>query len=152
MSNKLIAQNRKAYHDYFIEEKIECGIELKGTEVKSIRAGKCSIKEAWCSIVNNEILINGMHISKYEQGNIFNHDELRLKKLLVHKWEISKLARITDIQGYTLVPVDVYLNEQGRVKIAIGVCKGKHNYDKREALKEKDTKRDISRALRGKEV
>ena len=147
MSKKIIAQNKKAYHDYFIEDTLECGIVLTGTEIKSLRDGKCSIKEAWCNIVNGELFVNGMHIAKYENGNIFNHEELRVRKLLAHRREINKLIGIVAKKGYTLVPIEVYLNERGKAKVLLGVCRGKHNYDKRKVLKEKAVKRDIERAL-----
>ena len=150
MSKKIIAQNKKAYHDYFIEDTLECGIVLTGTEIKSLRDGKCSIKEAWCNIVNGELFVNGMHIAKYENGNIFNHEELRVRKLLAHRREINKLIGIVAKKGYTLVPIEVYLNERGKAKVLLGVCRGKHNYDKRQVLKEKAVKRDIERALVGR--
>lgn len=147
MEKQTVARNKKAYHDYFIEETIECGIVLTGTEIKSIRNSKCSIKESWCNIVNGELFVNSLHIAKYENGSIFNHEELRIRKLLVHKKEINKLTGIVTQQGYTIIPVEVYLNEQGRAKILIGVCKGKHSYDKRQSLKDKDIKRSIDRVL-----
>lgn len=142
---RVIAKNKKAYYDYFIEDTLECGIELVGTEIKSIRGGKSSIKEAWCNIVNGELFINNMHIAKYEHGNIFNHDERRVRKLLAHRREINKLIGITAQKGYTLVPIEIYLNERERVKVLVGICKGKHTYDKRQALKEKSINREIER-------
>ena len=146
-SIKLIANNKKAYHDYFIEEKYECGIELFGTEVKSIRMGHCSIKEAYVSIDHGEAFVEGMNISPYEKGNIFNRDPLRRKRLLLHKSEINKLTGQVQMKGYTLMPLQVYL-KGGRVKLEIGLARGKKLYDKREDLKKKAIKRDIEREFR----
>ncbi len=146
-SIKLIANNKKAFHDYFIEEKFEAGIALAGTEVKSLRQGKCSIKEAWVSIDKGEAYINGMNISPYEKGNIFNKDPLRVRKLLLHKVEIRKLDQAAQIQGYTLVPLEVYF-KHGRVKVQIGLAKGKKNYDKRESIAKRDSQRDIERRMK----
>ena len=137
--HKLIANNKKAYHEYFLEEKIEAGIELFGTEVKSLRLGKCSIKEAFIRIDNGEIFIYQMHISPYEQGNIFNKDPKRPKKLLLHKYEIRKLEGKIKERGYTIVPVEVYFTK-GRVKLMIALAKGKKLYDKRADIKAKDMK------------
>jgi SsrA-binding protein len=134
---KLVANNKKAYHDYFIEEKYEAGIELYGTEVKSIRLGKCSIKEAYVNIDHGEAFIEGMSISPYEKGNIFNREQYRKRRLLLHKKEILKLAGQVQQKGYTLVPLQVYF-KNGRVKIEIGLAKGKKLYDKRESIKKKD--------------
>lgn len=134
---KLIANNKKAFHDYFIEEQYECGIVLVGTEVKSLRMGKCSIKESWVRIENGELWIMGMNISPYEKGNIFNVDPLRVRKLLVHKSEITKLDNKVSRDGYTLVPLDVYFSK-GRAKVKIGLAKGKKLYDKRETIAKKD--------------
>ena len=147
-SNSL-AENRKARHDFFIEEAMEAGIELVGTEVKSIRAGKANLKESYADIYNGEIFIKGMHISPYEQGNIFNVDPLRERKLLLHKSEIARLSGLTAQVGYTLVPLSLYL-KNGRVKVSLGVCKGKKNYDKRDAMLEKAHKREIERAIKEK--
>ena len=144
---KPIAQNRKARHDFFIEESIECGIELRGTEVKSMRQGKVNLKESFAMVKDGEIFVQGMHISPYEQGNIFNTDPLRPKKLLLHKSEIRKLGSQVQRQGYALVPLDVYLKD-GRMKMNLGLCVGKHLHDKREAAAEKDAKREMERALR----
>ncbi|MGN0468174.1 MAG: SsrA-binding protein SmpB [Acutalibacteraceae bacterium] len=144
------AQNKKAYHDYFVLETYEAGIELFGTEVKSIRAGKVNLKDSWCSIDGGEIFVNGMHISPYEQGNIFNRDPLRVRKLLMHKREINSLFGKTKLQGLTLIPLSVYF-VNGRAKLEVGLCKGKKNYDKREAMAKRDAKRDIERSLRAKE-
>jgi len=143
-SIKLIANNKKAYHDYFLEEKYEAGIELHGTEVKSLRMGKCSIKEAFVRIQNGEVYIYGMHISPYEKGNIFNKDPLRPKKLLLHKAEIRKLVGKISEQGYTLVPVEVYL-KGSLVKVQIALAKGKKLYDKRQDIAKKDMKREAER-------
>lgn len=144
---KLIANNKKAYHDYFLEEKIEAGIELVGTEVKSLRMGKCSIKEAFVRIDNGEIYIYQMHISPYEKGNIFNRDPLRPRKLLLHKYEILKLEGKIKEKGYTVVPVEVYFNK-GRVKLMIALAKGKKLYDKRADIKAKDLKREAGREFK----
>ena len=144
---KLITNNKKAYHDYFIEEKHESGISLVGTEVKSIRMGKCSIKEAFILFQGNEAMICGMNVSPYEKGNIFNKDPLRVRKLLMHKEEIMKLEQQIKVKGYTLVPLQVYF-KNGKVKIEVGLAKGKKLYDKREDLKRKDQKRDIERSIK----
>ena len=141
---KLIANNKKAFHDYFIEEQYECGIVLVGTEVKSLRMGKCSIKESWVRIENGELWIMGMNISPYEKGNIFNVDPLRVRKLLMHRSEIVKLDNIVSRDGYTLVPLDVYFSK-GRAKVRIGLAKGKKLYDKRETIAKKDRAREAAR-------
>ena len=141
---KLVANNKKAYHDYFIEEKYEAGIELFGTEVKSIRQGKCSIKEAYVNIDNGEAFVEGMNISPYEKGNIFNREPLRKRRLLLHKREIMKLAGQVQAKGYTLMPLQVYF-KNGRVKIEIGLARGKKLYDKRDDLKKKALKRETER-------
>ncbi|MFR4583872.1 SsrA-binding protein [Clostridium cadaveris] len=146
-NNKTLAENRKARHDYFIEEVYEAGIELVGTEVKSIRNGRANLKDSYADIYNGEIFINNMHVSPYEQGNIFNVDPLRKRKLLLHKDEILKLLGATAQEGYTLVPLSLYL-KRGRVKVALGVAKGKKNYDKRDAMLEKAHKRDIEREMK----
>ncbi len=148
---KLIANNKKAYHDYFLEEKIEAGIELVGTEVKSLRMGKCSIKEAFVRIDNGEIYIYQMHISPYEKGNIFNRDPLRPRKLLLHKYEILKLEGKIKEKGYTVVPVEVYFTK-GRVKLMIALAKGKKLYDKRADIKAKDLKREAGREFKIKNM
>ena len=144
-----LAENRKARHDYFVEETIEAGIALVGTEVKSIRAGKCNLKESYADIQNSEVFILGMHISPYEQGNIFNVDPLRERKLLLHKEQIARLNGLVSREGYTLVPLSLYLKE-GKVKVALGVCRGKKNYDKRDSLLEKAHKRDMERELKNR--
>ena len=146
MSEKLIANNKKAYYDYFIEDKIEAGICLQGTEVKSLRLGKCSIKESYIKITNGEVFIIGMHIATYENGNIYNHEETRTRKLLLKKSEILKLQQQVDKNGYTLVPIRVYFSNQ-YAKVEIGLAKGKKKYDKRQSLKEKDMKRQIERRI-----
>ena len=147
---RMIAQNRKAFHDYFIEEKVECGIALFGTEVKSIRMGKVNLKESWAQIRKGEVLVEGMHISPYEQGNIFNRDPLRPKKLLLHRQEIRKLDSLVMRQGYTLIPLELYFKD-GRVKVQLGLCKGKQLHDKRDSMAKKDSEREIQRALRQKQ-
>ncbi len=147
---KMIASNKKAFHDYFVEEKYECGIVLFGTEVKSIRLGKVNLKESWAQIRKGEIWIEGMHISPYEQGNIFNRDPLRAKKLLMHKKEIRKLDALVMRQGYTLIPLEVYLKD-GKMKIQLGLCKGKQVHDKRDAMAKRDSDREIQRALRNRQ-
>ena len=147
---KMIASNKKAFHDYFVEEKYECGIVLFGTEVKSIRLGKVNLKESWAQIRKGEVWIEGMHISPYEQGNIFNRDPLRAKKLLMHKREIRKLDSLVMRQGYTLIPLEVYLKD-GKMKIQLGLCKGKQVHDKRDAMAKRDSDREIQRALRNRQ-
>ncbi|EOS72859.1 SsrA-binding protein [Lachnospiraceae bacterium 10-1] len=146
---KLVANNKKAYHDYFIEEKYEAGLVLHGTEVKSLRMGKCSIKEAFIRIENSEVFIYGMHISPYEKGNIFNKDPLRVKKLLLHKQQIRKLIGNSSEKGYTIVPLQVYFKD-GRAKIEIGLAKGKKLYDKRQDIAKKDQKREAEKELKAK--
>ena len=148
-NNKTLVENRKARHDYFVEEAMEAGIALVGTEVKSIRKGRANIKEAYAQVVNGEIIIYGMHISPYEEGNIFNVDPLRPKKLLLHKAEIRRIEGMLNQQGLTLIPLSMYL-KNGRVKINLGICKGKKNYDKRDAMLEKAHKRDIERQMKEK--
>lgn len=141
---KTVAQNRKAYHDYFIDEKFETGISLAGTEVKSIRQGTLNLKDSFCRIIDGELYIIGMHISPYEKGNIFNKDPMRQRKLLMHKKEILKLYMQIKKDGYTLVPLSVYFKGPN-VKVEIGLCRGKKNYDKREAQAKKDAERDMER-------
>ena len=147
---KVIAQNRKAFHDYFVDQRLECGIALFGTEVKSIRQGRVNLKESWAKIRKGEIWVEGMHISPYEQGNQFNRDPLRSKKLLLHRSEIRKLSSEVDRQGYTLIPLEIYLKE-GRVKLQLGLCKGKQAHDKRDAMAKRDSDREIRRALRDRQ-
>lgn len=144
---KLVANNKKAYHDYFIEEKYEAGLVLHGTEVKSLRMGKCSIKEAFIRIENGEVYAYGMHISPYEKGNIFNKDPLRPKKLLLHKQQIRKLIGSSAEKGYTLVPLQVYFKD-GRAKIEIGLARGKKLYDKRQDIAKKDQRREAEKELK----
>ena len=146
-TKKIAAQNKKAFHDYFVLDRYEAGIELCGTEVKSIRQGKLNLKDSWCSIVDGELLVNGMHISPYEQGNIFNKDPRRPRRLLAHKSEIRHLQQQIKLQGYTLVPLQLYF-KQGRVKVELGLCKGKKLYDKRADAAARDAKRDIDRAIK----
>ena len=148
-SKKLIANNKKVFHDYFIEETYEAGIVLHGTEVKSLRMGKCSIKESFLRIENGEMWIYGMHISPYEKGNIFNKDPLRTRKLLLHRSEIMKLIGKVKEKGYTLVPIEVYFND-GKAKIEIGLAKGKKLYDKREDIAKKDMKREAEREFKAR--
>ena len=150
-SVKLIANNKKAYHDYFIDEKYEAGIELFGTEVKSLRMGKCSIKESFIKIENNQVYVYGMHISPYEQGNIFNKDPLRTRKLLLHQYEIRKIAGKIAEKGYTLVPLKVYF-KGSLVKVEIGIAKGKKLYDKRQDIAKKDQKREAEREFKVKNL
>lgn len=146
-SIKIIANNKKAYHEYFVIEKFEAGIELFGTEVKSVRAGRINIKESWCMIKNGEIFVNGMHIANYEQGNIFNKDPFRVRKLLMHKKEIERLFGKTKQDGLTLIPTAVYF-KGSRIKVEVGLCKGKNLHDKREAIAKREASRDIDRALK----
>ena len=146
-ARKLVANNKKAYHDYFIEEKYEAGIELFGTEVKSIRQGKCSIKEAWVTIDKGEAFINGMNISPYEKGNIFNKDPVRPRKLLMHKREIAKLNARVMQDGNALIPLSFYFKD-GRVKVEIGLCKGKKIHDKRDSIAERESKREVERTMK----
>lgn len=143
-SQKLIANNKKAYHDYFIDETYEAGVALHGTEVKSMRMGKCSIKESFIRIENGEVFVYGMHVSPYEKGNIFNKDPLRVKKLLMHKYEINKLTGKIAEKGYTLVPLQVYFKD-GRVKVEVGLARGKKLYDKRQDIAKKDQRREAER-------
>ena len=144
---KIMARNREAYHEYFVEEELEAGIELCGTEVKSIRQGALNLKDAWCGVKNGEMLVNQMHISPYEQGNIFNRDPTRPRRLLLHKREILRLYGKFKQEGYALIPLSVYF-KGSRVKIDLGLCKGKKLYDKRQAAAERDAKRQIERAMK----
>lgn len=146
-SLKTIANNKKAFHDYFVEESLEAGIELFGTEVKSLRQGACNLKDAWCSIVDGELFVNGMHISPYDHGNIFNRDPLRVRRLLLHKREIMRLFGLTKQQGFTLIPLSVYF-KGSLVKVQVGLCRGKKLYDKREDAARRDMKREADRALK----
>ena len=146
-TQKLVANNKKAYHDYFIDETYEAGIELHGTEVKSMRMGKCSIKESFVRIENGEVFVYGMHVSPYEKGNIFNKDPFRVKKLLMHKYEINKLQGKIKEKGFTLVPLQVYFKD-GKVKVEIGLARGKKLYDKREDIARKDQKREAEKEFK----
>lgn len=146
-SQKLIANNKKAYHDYFIDETYEAGVALHGTEVKSMRMGKCSIKESFIRIENGEVFVYGMHVSPYEKGNIFNKDPLRVKKLLMHKYEINKLAGKVAEKGCTLVPLQVYFKD-GKVKVEVGLARGKKLYDKRQDIAKKDQRREAEREFK----
>ena len=146
---KPVAENRKAFHEYFVEESVEAGIELCGTEVKAIRKGGVNLKDAWCSVVEGEMYVNGMHISPYEQGNIFNRDPLRVRRLLLHKKEIMRWYGLTKQQGLTLIPLSLYF-KGSRVKVQVGLCRGKKLYDKREDAAQRDMKREAERALKEK--
>lgn len=146
-SLKTISQNKKARHDYFVEESYEAGIELSGTEIKSLRQGAVNLKDSWCSIVNGEIFVNGMHISPYEKGNIFNKDPLRVRRLLMHKKEILRLFGVVKQDGYSLIPLSIYF-KGSRVKVQVGLCKGKKLYDKREDIAKRDAKRDMERSMK----
>ena len=145
---ELVANNKKSYHDYFIEETYEAGIVLTGTEIKSVRQGKVSIKESYAKIENGEMFLYGMNISPYEQGNRYNVEPLRPRKLLLHKQEIRKLIGYTTIKGLTLVPLKMYINEEGRAKVELAVARGKKNYDKRDDIAKRDAKRDMDRKLK----
>lgn len=147
---KMVANNKKARHDYFIDEVYECGIVLTGTEIKSVRGGKVSIKESYAKIENGEMIVYGMNISPYEQGNRFNVDPLRPRKLLLHKQEIRKLIGYTTQKGLTLIPLNLYINEDGRAKMELAVARGKKNYDKRDDIAKKDAMRKIDQAMKQK--
>lgn len=146
-STKTIAQNKKAHHDYFVLESYEAGIELCGTEVKSLRAGRVNLKDSWCNIVDGEIFVNGMHISPYDHGNVFNKDPMRVRRLLMHKKEILKLFGTLQQQGLSLIPISLYF-KGSKVKMQVGLCKGKKLYDKRASMAERDAKRNIDRAMK----
>lgn len=146
-NTKTIAQNKKAFHDYFVIESMEAGIELCGTEVKSIRSGRVNLKDSWCSIEDGELYIKGMHISPYEQGNIFNRDPMRVRRLLMHKREIMRLFGTVKQNGYSLIPLSLYF-KGSKVKVQVGLCKGKKLYDKREDMAARDAKRDMQRAIK----
>ncbi len=150
-TKKLVANNKKAYHDYFIDETYEAGVALHGTEVKSLRMGKCSIKESFIRIENGEVFVYGMHISPYEKGNLFNKDPLRVKKLLMHRYEINKLQGKIKEKGYTLVPLQVYFTN-GKVKVEVGLARGKKLYDKREDIARKDMRRETEREFKVKNL
>lgn len=147
VQTKTIAGNKKAFHDYFVEEALEAGIELTGTEVKSLRQGGVNLKDAWCSIDDGEVWIKGMHISPYEKGNLFNRDPMRVRRLLLHKREIGRLYGLMKQQGYTLIPLSIYF-KGSLVKVQVGLCRGKKLYDKREDAARRDMKREAERALK----
>ena len=146
---KIVAKNSKAFHEYFVEERFEAGIELFGTEVKSIRAGTLNLKDAYCTVKDGELFVHGMHISPYEQGNIFNKDPRRPRRLLAHKAEIRRLGQQIKLQGYTLVPLSLYF-KKGRVKLELGLAKGKKLYDKRESAAKRDAKREMDRTMKSR--
>ena len=148
---KIAAQNRKAFHDYFVEDRYEAGIELAGTEVKSIRAGTLNLKDAYCTVKDGELFVHGMHISPYEKGNIFNRDPVRSRRLLMHKREIRKLHALVKQDGYALVPLSVYFKDS-RVKLEIGLCRGKKNYDKRADIAKKDQRRELEKEFKVKNL
>ena len=148
---KIAAQNRKAHHDYFVEDRYEAGIELAGTEVKSIRQGRVNLKDSYCTVKDGELFVHSMHISPYEKGNIFNRDPVRTRRLLMHKREIRKLHALIKQDGYALIPLSVYF-KSSRVKVELGLCKGKKNYDKRDAVAKRDAKREMDRAMREKNL
>lgn len=148
---KTIAQNKKARHDYFVEESHEAGIELVGTEVKSLRKGSCNLKDSWCDIKDGELFVKQLHISPYEQGNIFNKDPLRVRRLLMHRKEIMKLSAMVAQKGLTLVPLSVYF-KGSRVKVQVGVCRGKKQYDKRDDMAKRVAQRDIDRAMKNRQT
>ena len=147
---KLQANNKKAYHDYFVDETYEAGIVLTGTEIKSIRLGKVSIKESFVKIKAGQAMVYGMNISPYEQGNRFNVEPTRVRRLLLHKQEIRKLDQALALQGMTLIPLRMYINEDGRAKLEIGLCRGKKNYDKRDSIAKRDAKRDMERRMKNR--
>lgn len=151
-SKKVVAENRKARHDYFIEETLEAGIALRGTEVKSLRLGRASLQDSFARVENGEVVLYNMHISPYDFGNRFNHDPKRARKLLLHKSEIRKLIGRTKQRGYTLVPLRVYFSPRGLAKVELALAKGKRAYDKRQDMAERDARREIERALRGREA
>lgn len=144
----IVIENRSAYYNYFVDEKLECGISLRGNEVKSIRSGKANIKDAWCQVQGGNIVLRGMFISRWDTANVFDVDERRERQLLAHKREILKLKQLVSEKGVTLIPLRVYFSS-GKCKVEVGVCRGKHNYDKRESLREKEINRTISRAVKG---
>ena len=144
---KLVANNKKAYHDYFVEEKYEAGIELFGTEVKSIRAGSVNLKDSYCDIKDGELFVVGMHVSPYEHGNIFNRDPLRRRKLLMHKREIMKLHGLVAQKGMSLIPLSLYF-KNSHVKVELGLCRGKKMYDKRDSIADRDANREIDRKMK----
>ena len=148
-ATRLLARNRRAFYDYSVEENLECGIVLQGTEVKSLRGGKFSFSDSYAKIRDDELWLIGLHISEYSHGNINNHDPLRDRKLLIHRQELKRLKRKVDERGFTLIPLRIYL-KGGRIKVELGVCRGKKSYDKRESIKERDQKRDADREMSGR--
>lgn len=150
-NTKTIATNKKAFHDYFVEESIECGIALQGTEVKSLRAGRANLKDSWCDIEDGEMFVKGMHISLYKQGNIYNHDEKRPRKLLLHKREIMRFTGLVSQKGLTLIPLSLYF-KNSKVKLQLGLCRGKKLYDKREDSAKKAAKREMEREFKSRLV
>ena len=140
-----VIENRKARYDYFVEDTLVCGISLRGNEVKSIAAGQASLKEAWCTVQNGNLVLRGMHVTRWESSNLFDVDEDREKQLLAHKSEIRKLAESVKLDGVTLIPLKVFFSNNGKCKVEVGVCRGKKNYDKRETLKQRQIKRDMER-------
>ena len=150
-STKTIAQNKKAHHDYFVLESYEAGIELCGTEVKSLRAGRVNLKDSWCNIVDGEIFVNGMHISPYDHGNVFNKDPMRVRRLLMHKKEILKLFGTLQQQGLSLIPISLYF-KGSKVKMQVGLCKGKKLYDKRADIAKKDQRRELEKDFKVKNL
>ncbi len=148
--SKLLAQNKKARYDYFIEDKYEAGISLTGAEVKSIKAGKVSVKEAYAEVKNGEVYVQSMHVASYEQASIYNVENLRRRKLLLHKSEIKKISKKLNLPGYTLMPLSVYINDRGLIKLSIGVCKGKKMYDKRAVISKAESDRHIQREMKNR--
>lgn len=146
---RLLAKNRRAFYDYTIEDKLECGIVLQGTEVKSLRGGKFSFSDSYARIRDEELWLIGLHIAEYSHGNIHNHEPLRDRKLLIHRQELKRLKRKVDERGFTLIPLTIYL-KRGRIKVEVGLCRGKKSYDKRESIKERDQKREADREIRGR--
>lgn len=148
--DKVMVTNRKAYHDYFIEEKFEAGIVLQGTEVKSLREGRANLQDSYASVRNGEIFLHHCHISPYSHGNIMNHDPLRVRKLLLHKKEINKLLSKTQQKGLTLIPLRIYFSKRGQAKVELGLAKGKKLYDRRESIKTREAGREVERAIKGR--
>jgi SsrA-binding protein len=148
--HKVVATNRKAYHDYFIEEKLEAGVMLRGTEVKSLRDGRVNLQDSYASVDNGEVFLHHCHISPYSHGNIMNHDPLRARKLLLHRKEINKLIGKTQQKGLTLIPLRVYFSKQGRAKVELALAKGKKQYDRRESIKAREAGREVERAIKGR--
>ncbi len=147
--HKVVATNRKAFHDYFIEERLEAGIVLRGTEVKSLREGRVNLQDSYASVDDGEVYLHHCHISPYSHGNIMNHDPLRTRKLLLHRKEINKLIGRTQQQGFTLVPLRIYFSARGQAKVELALAKGKKQYDRREAIKEREAGREVERAMKG---